>query len=161
MDNFLKLFDLVGELARRRYQIAEHYFSALGLNHTEARLLTLLWQEDGLATQDALSGKLFVDRSNAGRGLKSLEQKGFIARSENEGNKKTKLVRMTAKGRNVVEEISKLREEMAQSFFGELKEDEAGAIAELLQKNSRECGLKKNLRQNLEEIETIMEKIYV
>ena len=134
MDNFLKLFDLIGVFARRRYQSAEQHFSALGLNHTEARLLTLLDKENGEATQDALSNMLFVDRSNAGRGLKRLEQGGYIERRENEGNKKTKLVRITAKGRQAVGEISKLRKEMAQSFFGNLKEDEARAIAELLQK---------------------------
>ncbi len=134
MDNFLKLFDLIGVLARRRYQTAEQYFSALRLNHTEARLLTLLHQENGVATQDALSNRLFVDRSNAGRGLKRLEQGGYIKRGENEGNKKTKLVHITAKGRKAVVEISKLRKKIAQSFFGDLKEAEAGAIAELLQK---------------------------
>jgi DNA-binding MarR family transcriptional regulator len=134
MDNFQKLFDLIGVLARRRYQAAEQNFSALGLNHTEARLLTVLQQETGIATQDALSNRLLVDRSNAGRGLKRLEQRGYVERSENEGNKKTKLVQITAKGRQAVVEISKLRKKMAQNFFGDLKEDEAGAIAELLQK---------------------------
>lgn len=134
MDNFLKLFDLIGVLARRRFQAAEQNFSAVGLNHTEARLLTLLYKEDGAATQDALSNMLFVDRSNAGRGLKRLEQKGYIARRENEGNKKTKLVQITAKGRQAVVEISKLRKKMAQNFFGALREDEAAVILELLQK---------------------------
>jgi DNA-binding MarR family transcriptional regulator len=134
MDNFLKLFDLIGILARRRHQSAEQHFSALGLNHTEARLLTLLHQEKGVATQDELSSLIFVDRSNAGRGLKSLEQEGFIKRCENESNKKTKLVQLTAKGRQAVVEISKQREKMAQSFFGDLKEDDAGIVAELLQK---------------------------
>lgn len=134
MNNYLKLFDLIGVLARRRYKAAEQYFSALGLNHTEARLLTLLDRENGEATQDVLSGMLFVDRSNAGRGLKRLEQGGYITRVENEDNKKTKLVRITAKGRETVVEISKLRNKMAQSFFGDLGQDEAGRVTELLQK---------------------------
>ena len=41
MNSFQTLFDMIGELARRRYQMAEGCFSALGLNHTEARLLAL------------------------------------------------------------------------------------------------------------------------
>ena len=134
MDKFTELFDLIGALARRRYKEGEQHFSALGLNHTEARLLTLLDQEKGAATQDALSNRLSVDRSNAGRGLKNLEQKGYIRRSENEGNKKTKFVETTAKGRQTIVEISKIRKKMAQSFFGDLTEDDAGAIVELLQK---------------------------
>ena len=62
MDNYLKLFDLIGVFARRRYRAAEQNFSTLGLNHTEARLLTLLDQEAGTATQEVLSNMLFVDR---------------------------------------------------------------------------------------------------
>jgi DNA-binding MarR family transcriptional regulator len=134
MDNFLILFDLIGVLAHRRYQIAEQYFSTLGLNHTEARLLRLLDQEGGEATQDTLSNLLFVDRSNTGRALKSLEQGGYIARRKDEIDKRTNLVEITAKGRETIIEISRLRAKMVQSFFGDLKEDEAGTIVNLLSK---------------------------
>ncbi len=135
MDDLMKLFDLIGELARRRYQLAEQHFAALGLNHTEARLLTLLDREDGEATQDALSNMLFIDRSNAGRGLKKLEGKGYIAKQENEGDKRTRIVRITPKGRQAVTKISKLRKKIVQNFFGDLKEEEASVILELLQKS--------------------------
>jgi MarR family transcriptional regulator for hemolysin len=134
VNSFLTLFDLIGELARRRYQAAERFFSALGLNHTEARLLTLLRQEDGVAAQDTLSNRLSVDRSNAVRALQRLEQEGHIRRRKDDADKRANLVRITPKGRKAVVEISKLRKGMAQSFFGDLKEDEAGAIVDLLRK---------------------------
>ena len=134
LDSFLTLFDQIGALAHRRYQTAERYFSTLGLNHTEARLLRLLSQEGGEATQDALSNLLFVDRSNAGRALKRLEQEGYIARRRDDADKRTNLVQMTPKGSEAVVEISKLREKMAQNFFGDLKEDEVGVIVDLLGK---------------------------
>ena len=41
MEHVLELFDAIGVLARRRYQTAERHFARLGLNHSEARLLTL------------------------------------------------------------------------------------------------------------------------
>ena len=134
MDNFLTLFDLIGVLARRRYQAAERSFSALGLNHTEARLLTLLQQQNGAATQEALSNLIFVDRSNAGRALKSLEQAGYLERRKDEADKRSNFVQLTAKGHEAVIEISKLKERMAQSFFGDLTEDEAGEVVDLLTK---------------------------
>jgi DNA-binding MarR family transcriptional regulator len=134
VNGFLTLFDLIGVLARRRYQTAEQYFAALGLNHTEARLLTLLGQEGGVAGQDALSNQLFVDRTNAGRALKKLEEGGYVLRHKGDGDKRTNLVEITAKGRGAVAEISKLRKKMAQSFFGDLREDEAGTVVELLRK---------------------------
>jgi DNA-binding MarR family transcriptional regulator len=132
--NFLTLFGLIGELARRRYYTAERCFSVLELNHTEARLLTLLGQEDGVAAQDALSNGLSVDRSNAGRALQRLEQDGYILRRKDGTDKRANLVRITPKGRKAVVEISRLGKKMAQSFFGDLKEDEAGVIVDLLRR---------------------------
>jgi DNA-binding MarR family transcriptional regulator len=134
MDNFLTLFDMIGVLARRRYQAAERHFSTLGLNHTEARLLTLLHQQNGTATQEALSDLIFVDRSNAGRALKSLERDGYVKRRKDNVDKRTNLVQLTATGRKAVTEIAKLKKTMAQSFFGDLKESEAGEVIHLLEK---------------------------
>lgn len=134
MDNFMTLFDLIVVLARRRYQVAEQHFSALGLNHTEARLLTLLHRAGGTATQEALSGELFIDRSNAGRALKSLEETGYIERRKDNADKRTNLVHITAKGRKTVTQIAKLKEKMVDGFFGELTSSEAGKAVELLNK---------------------------
>lgn len=133
-DNLAILFDLIGELARLRYQAAERYFATLGLNHTEARLLTLLHQQQGASTQDALSNLLFVDRSNAGRALKSLEQQGYVERTRHDVDRRTHRVQLTPKGRAAVTAIARLRTEMAQRFFGDLDEPEAGQIVDLLRK---------------------------
>ena len=138
MNSLQALFDLIGVLARRRYQIAEQYFATLGLNHTEARLLTLLSKEGGAANQDALSNRLFVDRTNSGRALKHLEDEEYVRRRRDAEDKRANLVEITAKGRKAVTEISKLRKKMAQSFFGDLTEDEAGRIVELLGKGLKQ-----------------------
>lgn len=134
MNSFLTLFDLIGQLARRRYQTAERCFSVLGLNHTEARLLTVLRQEGGAAAQDALSNRLSVDRSNAGRALKRLEQEGYIFKRKDGADKRANLAQIAPKGRKAVAEISRLRKKMAQSFFGDLQEDEASVVVDLLRK---------------------------
>lgn len=134
MDNFLKLFDLIGVLARRRYLTAERYYSAFGLNHTEARLLRLLSQEGGEAAQDALSNMLYVDRSNAGRALKRLEQEGYIAKRKDDTDKRAYFIQMTEKGHKAVAAMSELTNEIVQSFFGDLTEAEAGTVVDLLKK---------------------------
>jgi DNA-binding MarR family transcriptional regulator len=134
MENFLILFDLIGELTRRRRQVGERGYAVLGLNLTEARLLTLLHRQGGTATQETLSNLISVDRSNVGRGLKRLEQAGQIERVKDDADKRTNLVQMTAKGQATVAEIAKLRGEMAHSFFGELTDDEAGSVVAMLRK---------------------------
>ena len=131
-DSVLALFDLIGVLARRRYRIAERYFAALGFNHTEARLLSLLRQEGGGVSQDALSRMLNVDRSNAGRGLKRLELAGYVERREGDADKRTNLVRMTGKGRKAATELSKLRKAIARDVLGDLSQDAARRIVDAL-----------------------------
>lgn len=134
VDNFQTLFDLIGELARRRFQFAERSYSSLGLNHTEARLLTLLHRQKGIATQESLSQQIFVDRSNAGRALKKLEEGGYIGRRKDDVDKRTNLVELTVKGRKVISDIAKLKSAMAQNFFGDLSESEASEVINLLRK---------------------------
>lgn len=134
MSERTELFELIGTLARRRFQAAERAFGPLGLNHTEARLLTILDRESGEATQDLLSGSLSVDRSNAGRALKRLEQREYITRHKDEADSRTNRVQLTPAGAEVVAEVSGLRRELAQAFFSELSEAEASTIVELLGK---------------------------
>jgi len=51
-----------------------------------------------------------------------------------DADKRANLVQISPKGRKAVVEISRLRKKIAQSFFGNLKEDQAGAIVDLLRK---------------------------
>lgn len=134
MSKRLELFELIGILARRRYQAAGRAFSPLGLNHTEARLLTILHRESGEATQDLLSTSLSVDRSNAGRALKSLEQRGYVSRRKDDADSRTFLVQLTAAGQKAVIEVSRLRSELARTFFEDLTETESSAVVDLLRK---------------------------
>jgi DNA-binding MarR family transcriptional regulator len=134
MTHRLDLFAVIGALARRRYQAAERSYASLGLNHTEARLLRMLDDEGGEATQDALSRRLFVDRSNAGRAFKRLEQAGYVGRRKDDADNRTNLVEITPKGREGAAEVKRLSDEMARTFFGDLTEADAATVATLLRK---------------------------
>lgn len=131
----MELFDLIGELSRRRYQIGERTFATLGLNHTEARLLALLHQNGGDSPQDALTANLSIDRTNAGRALQRLQNDGYILRAKDSADKRAKLVQLTPKGRETVHSIGKLRKELVQTFFGTLSEAEAETVLVLLRKS--------------------------
>lgn len=122
------LFDFVGELARRRRQLADQMFAKIGLTHTEARLLTLLQEHGGASQQETLAQRITIDRSNVGRSLHRLEQQGYLERSQSDADKRAKLVQLTARGRSAIDEISVLRSEMAATFFGDLTEEEAKQV---------------------------------
>jgi DNA-binding MarR family transcriptional regulator len=130
----LELFDVIGALARRRYQAAERSYASLGLNHTEARLLKILDSEGGAGTQDALSRRITVDRSNAGRAFKRLEQAGYVGRRKDDADSRTNLVDITPKGREAAAEVNRLGDDMARTFFGDLTEADAATVVRLLRK---------------------------
>jgi DNA-binding MarR family transcriptional regulator len=132
-----ELFDLIGVLARRRYQAAERAYAPLGLNHTEARLLTMLAGEGGTATQDALSRRLHVDRSNAGRAFKRLEQADYVSRRKADADNRTNVVEITATGRRAAADVRRLGDEMAAGFFGDLSQADAATAVRLLTKALR------------------------
>lgn len=128
----LELAELIGRVARRWHQLGEKSFAALRLNHTEARLLTLLDQHGGGATQDALSNELNVDRSNAGRALSRLEDSGMVVRRTDEADARTKVVEITDAGRAAVKEIDRVQAEMAESLLGKLSKADTRKASELL-----------------------------
>lgn len=134
VNSFSQLFELISELARRKYQDGERLFSTIGLNHTEARLLNALYEEEGVCEQERLSSYLHVDRSNAGRGLKRLELEGYIERQRGGSDKRRNGVKMTEKGEKKAGEIHALREKMTESFFGSLTIEEATQAVTLLRK---------------------------
>lgn len=132
MSAFDQLFEMVGALSRKRYQLAERSFAKLGLNHTEARLLRLLQQQGGDAAQESLSQMIHIDRSNVGRALKRLELEGYMERRKDPIDKRAYFVSITDKGRATVVEIESLGREMAASFFGDLTEEQASQIVAAL-----------------------------
>mgnify|MGYP001047815811 CR=1 FL=1 len=135
MSELRTLFDLIGVLARKRYQTADRLFPPWGLNHTEARLLTLLNAEANAVSQDVLSQKVYVDRSNVGRALDRLARENYLVKRKDPSDKRANLVLITDKGRTTAQEIRRLGDEMATTFFGDLTEDEAGQIVRMLRQS--------------------------
>ena len=128
----LELAELIGRAARRWHHMAERSFSALRLNHTEARLLTQLDKHGGTATQDTLSNALNVDRSNSGRALSRLESSGMVLRSKDEADARTKIVEITAAGKAAVKEIAQVQTEMAEDLWANLNKSQVREAADLL-----------------------------
>lgn len=126
------LFDAIIVLARQRYHLAEKAFGAIGLNHSEARVLKRLSERGGEATQEALSAELGIDRSNTGRALKRLEGAGLIIRHKDEGDKRTNWVVLSAAGKAKLSDIAAVRQDMISQVFMDLSEDDAATIMTLL-----------------------------
>lgn len=131
--SYSELFDLIGELAHKRFRMAERALIVLGLNHSEARLISVLAQQ-GSMTQDALSATLTIDRSNAGRSLKKMESRGYIIRTKDELDKRTNVVAITDAGRKVAVEVDAVRDSLVSALFQDLAEEDAEVIVDLLRR---------------------------
>lgn len=128
------LFEAIGALARRRRLLADKAFGAIGLTHTEARILSLLHEHGGEASQDQIAAKIGVDRTNVGRAFQRLETQGLVARTRDPSDGRAKQVALSKDGARKVTEIQRARSDMAATFFGELTEQEATEAARLLQR---------------------------
>ena len=113
--------------------MAERALIVLGLNHSEARLISVLAPQ-GSMTQDALSATLTIDRSNAGRSLKKLESSGYIIRQKDELDKRTKIVAITDAGRKVAVKVDAERDKLVSELFQDLAEEDAEVIVHLLRR---------------------------
>lgn len=127
------LFDLIAALARKRYRLAEREFALIGLNHTEARIISLLVAQDG-RTQDGLSSAMIIDRSNVGRALKTLEDRGCLVRKKSLEDKRTSAVFLTAKGRRLSKTIGQAKRRMVAAFSAQISAKEAGSAVAVLSK---------------------------
>ena len=134
MSSFRTLFDLLGEISRKRYAAGEKFYARYGLNHTEGRILRLVQEAQGSMSQDDLGLRISVDRTNVGRALAKLEDVGYVDRQPDENDKRAKVVTITAKGMAVVQVIDADRAGMLEDFFGELTEEEAEAAVQILNK---------------------------
>lgn len=130
--HYLALFDLLGDLARYRFSLAEQLYAPLGLNHTEARALHLLAAEP--RAQDQLSACFVVDRSNVGRAVKRLEQQGLVIRQANPADKRTSLLALSPAGHALAAQVVAMKQQMMAQFFDGLDADEASVIYGLLKK---------------------------
>lgn len=129
-----QLLELITEISRQRYRLAEQSFATLGLTHTEARLLTLLVKADGEASQEALSAQLVIDRSNVGRALKSLENRGYIIRAASQADKRAKVMRITEQGLSLAQQLRIIGTEIEQQLLRDISTYEAELAQRVLQK---------------------------
>ncbi|ERT58409.1 MULTISPECIES: MarR family winged helix-turn-helix transcriptional regulator [Megasphaera] len=70
------------------------------ISYSEYVLLEQLYVTEGI-TQDELAALLYIDKAMVARGLKSLEEKGYLYRLKGERDKRQKTIRLTVKARNI------------------------------------------------------------
>jgi len=133
-DEYLELFELIGVLGRKRYMFAAPYLVSSGFSPTEARLLTLIINHGGPISQDELSSKIHLDRTNVGRGLKKLEQQGYVTRLRDEKDRRANFVTATPNAKKEASKIHKIRIQAADDFLGHLNSADVNSLTNSIKK---------------------------
>lgn len=134
MKEYFEFFDMITELAHLRYSIAEKKLKSLAINHTEARILSFLSKNNG-CRQDELSASFFIDRSNVGRSLKSLESKGYIRRKRDDGDLRSFQVYITSRGKPKVKQVKAVRISIVKELCKKLSKEDAGRVVKIVNEN--------------------------
>ena len=106
--------------------------SRMGFGPGQFFLLSELYAEEGLS-QDELSQRVGVDKSNTSRALTKLEKFGLIQRKNDPTNHKVKKVYLRAKAHGVRNEFKKIQRQWNTKLLkGFTKKEKAAIIASLI-----------------------------
>ncbi|TDF94382.1 MarR family winged helix-turn-helix transcriptional regulator [Paenibacillus piri] len=94
-------------------------------------ILVILWEKEGI-TQKDLAERLYKDQTNIARMLFKLEKKGFVHRVTHETDRRSLRVYLTAKGRDLKEDILAPSLEAYKKTIEGLSEEEVETFRRIL-----------------------------
>lgn len=125
--------------------IAERYRKRFGLKVMEWRVMAVLGDAGrggGPRTQRDLTEATLMDKVAVNRACKVLEQRGLIARAENENDGRSHLLELTGEGRAIHKEVMPLAKATERELFdGFDREEEAALRAMLVRMRTRAAAL--------------------
>lgn len=114
------------ELARE-WRLVSNCASSEGLTVSEAHTLLEL-ADAGQLTVQAVADMLLIDKSNASRTLKSLEERGLVKLTPCDQDRRSKQVSLTRKGQASVEKVNDEANELVAGAVRLLSPDEINAV---------------------------------
>ena len=123
-------------ISRTQSQIRKLFLPKLrpyGITPEQWVLFATLSEEEGISVTD-LSNVSFKDKPYTTRLIADLEEQGLIRREENQDDRRSSLIFLTAKGRKLREEIVTMVSEFHQWMIEPLSEKEVQELKHLLNK---------------------------
>lgn len=136
---FTNLAEMPGHVIRRLNQRSTAVFQdrlrAAGQDLTSVQFAALetLARHDGI-DQAGLAGLIAYDRATIGGVVKRLEQKGLVERGIDENDRRSRALRLTVAGRQVLAEITPVVIGLQAEILGNLSREEAVQFMELSRK---------------------------
>ena len=130
----------IGSISRALDSIANIEFKDLRLNRGQYLYLVRIFEHPGIIS-DRLAALLNVDRTTTARGVRKLEQAGFVLKKDDEVNKKIKHLFVTEAGEKLAKEIEKentYSNELMIKGLSKTEQAELGRYLSIIEKNANE-----------------------
>ncbi|WP_301859140.1 MarR family winged helix-turn-helix transcriptional regulator [uncultured Megasphaera sp.] len=121
-----------GTLSRRYEAYVAYACKALDLGYVEYVMLMELFRRDQ-CRQEELCQALSVDRALVARCVKSLEQKGFVQRRQDQQDRRAKHVCLTEKARDLQPVLQDILRRWIDDVLADIDETQTSQILQILQ----------------------------
>ena len=127
-----ELYGQMMRITRIRHKINMGAISGLGIHPSEHFLLVSLAREGRAFSQTRLAEMLDVSPASVARTIKTLDAGGYIERNESEGDCRRNEIRITEKGRAVLEKSRSMFEGMDKEIYSGFSDEELYCLHGLL-----------------------------
>ncbi len=100
-------------LITREYQ---PHLDKLGITYPQYLVLMILWEHDDIPVND-IAKKLILNTNTITPLLKRMEEQELLTRNRSKDDERKVIVKLTAKGRKMEEEASKIPEELVKNLL--------------------------------------------
>ena len=133
---------LLAEVVRLQMRVYNQRFRATGLKQSQVAALIHLDRIEELS-QTELADRLGMRKAATGTLIEGLEDKGLVERRRSQEDRRLQLVSITDAGRQVVDEVDHMAEELGTEYRRGIKRSERRQFVSVLQR----------LRDNLRRVE--------
>ena len=135
MSTFMRNLNVTARCAN---QFRADKLSEVGLSGCQHSYIINICNNPGIS-QDALSKKLYINKSNVARQLSILEENGFIERKQSTDDKRNMLVYPTEKAKKALPVVMKVLKEWTSYLSEGFSEEEIAKFTEMMDRISEKA----------------------
>ena len=121
-------------VSRSHRKVCERKISKMGIHNSQHYLLMYIAKKGEISSQKEIAERFEITPAAVARSLKSLETEGFIQRENFEGDGRFNRIKITHKGKEIIDNTYKMFEEIDSSIFEDFTDDEINEFNRFLDK---------------------------
>lgn len=128
---------------RQRRKLFDKEVKSLGIHHTQHRVLMYIAKHDGMINQKQIAEKFDVSPAAVAGTIKKLECNGYIIRNAMKSDNRYNEIRITEKGKNIINDTHSVFEALDRKSFEDFSEEEIDDLIYLLKKMKKSLSIEK------------------